>query len=460
MDDFNQIERIKNKLITAKNTDKNLKVFGADSHKYILGKTVSNDQVLKFENDYDLKLPECYITFLTSIGNAGESFDSSGAGPFYGIYPLGKNIDELINENTVEFLKRDCVLYPNMTDEYWENLTEKIEDDAISDEDFEKELGKIYSGILPLGSQGCSYIHGLVLNGEYKGRVVNLDLDREKPKFTFESNFLNWYERWLDEVISEDLISDTSSWFGYSMGGTVESLLDRYFFAIEFDVKLDCLSALLKKAKLDLKTLDILEEQYQLSSGEIKEIQLQILTKFDYNRAHDYLVEYAKVNLLLVFQFVFWYAKDKSGDWLGAIESNIEKINDEDTFTFCTYLLKEMNIDYGYLIIPFASHFDDNIRVNAYYSLGQLGEKSKYLETFIQGLNDKVNRVVHSTLQALDGIEDKKLLKHYRIIAERFPKEQDYILANLNHRLKPYGLTNTTIKNIDVDNYDVVNIKE
>ncbi len=58
--------------------------------------------------------------------------------------------------------------------------------------------------------------------------------------------------------------------------------------------------------------------------------------------------------------------------------------------------------------------------------------------------------MVHSTLQALSGVKDKKLLNHYKQIAERFPIEQDYILANLNHRLADYGLTNKTILNQNI----------
>lgn len=447
-----QVERIKDKLIKAKYTDLKLKVFGAESHKYILGKPLYNEDILKFENEYELELPECYKAFLLHIGNGGISYSNSGAGPFHGIYPLGKNVGELI-ENTKEYLKRDCVLYPKMTDEYWNNLTKKANENDISDEDYENELGTIYSGILPLGSQGCTYIHALILNGEHKGRVVNIDLDKQKPKLIFELNFLDWYERWLDEVISGDLIKDTPSWFGYKIGGSEVNILKLYFSTSDNKTKIDCLEGLLDKQKLKSETIQIIEEQYKITSIDQKKVALQILTKFDYEKAKSYLIEFSEESLLDVFQFIFWYAKNKSNDWFLIIESNIEKINNEETFRFCSYLLKEMNVDYGYLIVPFTSHYNDNIRASAYYSLSQLKNKREYLETFITGLNDKENRVIHAVLQALEGVSDKRLLKHYKNIAERFPKEQDYILVNLNHRLKSYGLTTTTIKNIDIDNY-------
>ena len=93
MEELNQIERIKKKLVIAKNTDKDLKVFGAESHKYFLGETANNDHILKFEKDYNLELPEDYKAFLLHIGNGGISYADSAAGPGYGIYTLRKNVD-------------------------------------------------------------------------------------------------------------------------------------------------------------------------------------------------------------------------------------------------------------------------------------------------------------------------------------------------------------------------------
>lgn len=452
MDELNQIERIKKKLVVAKNTDKDLKLFGADSHKYFVGETVNNEEILKFEKDYTIELPKDYKAFLLHIGNGGISFADSAAGPGYGIYPLGKNTNELIYENTELYLKEDAKIHPKMSDEFWSDLNKNIEDnDAISTEEFDLELGKIFSGLLPVGTQGCSYYHALVLNGEFKGRVVNVDSDRQKPYFAFESNFLDWYERWLDEIIPENVMIDEPDLFTYTLGGSVSYILEVYFSANDNETKTESLNGILKKEKIGAETLDVLENEYKLSSGELQKKILQILIKFDYQRAYPYLVDCTKESLLDVFQFVFWYAKDKSSDWLDVIKSNTENICDEETFDFSTYLLKEMNIDYADIIVPFTFNKNENIRVSAYYALGQLENKSNYLDVFIAGLNDSSNRVIHIVLQVLNGVEDRKLLKHYKLIAEKFPVEKDYILVNLNHRLKPFGLTNKTIKKMNVD---------
>ena len=127
-----------------------------------------------------------------------------------------ENVDELI-DNPKVYLSKKVKIHPNMTDEFWKDLTSKIENDEdITDEEFDKEMGNLFAGILPIGSQGCTYLHGIILNGEHKGKVVNLDLSIHKPIFTHENNFLDWYERWLDEIISGELSKDGPHWFGYS----------------------------------------------------------------------------------------------------------------------------------------------------------------------------------------------------------------------------------------------------
>jgi len=62
---------------------------------------------------------------------------------------------------------------------------------------------KIFSGILPIGTMGCTYYYGLVLTGKYAGRVVGIDTDLQIPLFMEEENFLEWYEHYLDGVLEK-----------------------------------------------------------------------------------------------------------------------------------------------------------------------------------------------------------------------------------------------------------------
>lgn len=46
--------------------------------------------------------------------------------------------------------------------------------------------------------------------------MINIDDAMDKPVFAFEKTFLDWYERWLDEVISGVLRLNRYAHFGYA----------------------------------------------------------------------------------------------------------------------------------------------------------------------------------------------------------------------------------------------------
>ncbi|ACU58884.1 SMI1/KNR4 family protein [Chitinophaga pinensis] len=441
-----QIRRIKDKLSQARNVDKYLTVLGAKNHKYQVNEPVAAEDILKLEEQYGVSFPDCYRSFLLQVGNGGTGYEDSAAGPYYGIYPLGRNIKELIGDKAEEYLKNDCVIYPDMSAEYWQSLNAKIDDDEeLSDEELYRELGKIWGGVIPIGSQGCAYIHGLIINGAYKGRVVNISMDGPKPQFTFEVNFLDWYERWLDEVISGQLLQDGVNWFGYAMGGPDTTMIHLFLETGSIKEKEECLKGILCKHKLEAETIEIVEEQLLNGSKEFKQDLLHILTKFDYGRAKPYLVDLARTDIGSVCSMIRWYAKSTSVEWVPLIRKYIADVDDAEKFRFCTYLLADATADFGDLIVPFAEREHEEMQVTAFYTLGKLKNKSDFLETFIKGLNASSNRVIHSALQALSDVYDIRLLQHYKRIAEKFPEEKDYILSNLNHRLAAYGLNNKTI---------------
>ncbi|WP_108422478.1 SMI1/KNR4 family protein [Flagellimonas amoyensis] len=219
MTDFTeQIHRIKEKLVLAKKVDKHFSAFGAASHKYALDPPASIAEVEAFEKRYGIRLPEGYRAFVLNIGNGGASFHNSGAGPYYGIYPLGNYLDDLIlkDKDVERHLKKTCMLFPGLSEKQWDKLTDPLYSEGISDADFAELNGTLYGGILPLGTQGCSYIHALVLSGPYCGRIVNMARSEQmEPRFSSGENFLDWYEQWLDEIISGNLIRNSPSWFGY-----------------------------------------------------------------------------------------------------------------------------------------------------------------------------------------------------------------------------------------------------
>lgn len=91
------------------------------------------------------------------------------------------------------------------------------------------------------------------------------------------------------------------------------------------------------------------------------------------------------------------------------------------------------------------------MRRQALYALGKVPDRRPHLQCFIAGLADENALVVHAALQALKDLKDRSLLPHYRRVAERFPEERDYVLANLDHRLKEFGTTRAALLRVPTE---------
>ena len=440
-----QLLRIQQKLAQAKAADKNLEVFGADAHQYHLNPPVSEAEVLAFEKKYGVQLPECYRAFMLTIGDAKAKKSDFIAGPYFGLYAFGTSVDSLLYEKIETYLKAPCNLSPDMTQEEWEMLSDPLlpseEEEEDDDDKYFAERAKVFGGLLPLGSQGCTYEHALVLNGKYAGRVVNVDLDLAQPKFAFETNFLDWYERYLDEVISGQLLDDRPTWFGYHRGEPAEVLLNEYEHTTDRKTQTDCLEGVYhKKPPLEPALLDKIEKLIALNNDD-RNFLIEILSQSSYERAKPYLQDLVNKDPKKVFQFVWWYAKDHCADWVSVVKELLPTITDERTFDFATYLLTEGDDNFEEVILPFTDDENPQIRSTAYYTLGKSKKKEQYFDTFIKGLQETDTGVLCTVMQALSGVEDKRLLPYYKAIAKRFPEEKDYVLSNLEYRLASFGLT-------------------
>ena len=440
-----QLHRIQQKLSQAKEADKNLEVFGADAHQYHLNPPVSEAEVLAFEKKYGVQLPECYRAFMLTIGDAKAKKSDFIAGPYFGLYAFGTSVDSLLYEKIETYLKAPCNLSPDMTQEEWETLSDPLlsseEEEEEDDDKYFAERAKVFGGLLPLGSQGCTYEHALVLNGKYAGRVVNVDLDLAQPKFAFETNFLDWYERYLDEVISGQLLDKRPTWFGYHRGEPAEELLNEYEQTTDRKTQTDCLDGVYhKRPPLSDGILDKVEALIALNN-EDKDFLIKILTLSSYERAKPYLQTLVTEKPKKVFQYIWWFAKDHCADWVPAVKELLPTITDEEMFNFATYLLTEATDNFEEDILPFTNNINPQIRSTAYYTLGKSQKKEQYLDTFIKGLQETDNKMLHTVIQAISKVKDERLLPYYKQIAKRFSKDENYILSNLKWALEPFGLT-------------------
>jgi HEAT repeat protein len=180
-------------------------------------------------------LPEDYTAFLLLAGNGG-------AGPYYGLLPPEK-WNHAVLEDRPGHLARPSPLRPDMPAGVpWEEALNCPWED-------------LFQGTLALVHQGCSCYGLLVVTGAYRGRVVYVNLDRcGPPYFVHHSDFLSWYERWLDEL----LWGYGNSWFGFGLPGREPDLVRVMRGDGNSDRRSAALTTLTRLASLQPETLQSL----------------------------------------------------------------------------------------------------------------------------------------------------------------------------------------------------------
>jgi hypothetical protein len=203
--------------------DAKREVFGASAHDYALREPLRDVEVVRFERRHGVKLPPDYRAFITQLGDGG-------AGPFYGVFALGKFEDDE-PWKAGEFIGEPGTRFPYKA--AWNAPMAVI--DAVNAGDHAAEVAyhRGLDGIVPLVTEGCALFDVLVVTGPEAGHVwhdARTDLGgvvpwaegkdaakahartwsrdmlvtsgkRAKADVTptprARLSFLEWYERWL-----------------------------------------------------------------------------------------------------------------------------------------------------------------------------------------------------------------------------------------------------------------------
>ena len=205
-----QINRIQEKIRKLKKLDSTLILFGSQKHKYKVNPVISLEKVKQFELTHNVILPSDYIEFITIIGNGG-------VGPFYGLEPFENCLfDDL------DYKRADSLLNPSkpfLHTEPWNlKFATKI-DEEDKEFEYEKEYSKFgeqyfdkvqMNGVIAICNYGCAVSLNLIVNGQEYGNIWTDDRGSENGIYpSYEQgnkekiSFLNWYELWLDNSITE-----------------------------------------------------------------------------------------------------------------------------------------------------------------------------------------------------------------------------------------------------------------
>ena len=233
-------KRILKLLEQARKKDQNLERFGAYSHQYKLKAPASQEAIERFQQQQGIDLPKEYQDFLRWAGNGG-------AGPYYGIYGV-KELEQKLKEShssRLQSIRQEPVICPKMSGEEWER--------AVNPEGRGKgETVHPYAGVLPIGTQGCTLMTGIMTAGPYEGQVVYYDEDFcGPPFFVREKGFLAWYERWLREVIAG--YNDEETGFGMNIDGNPGQLTELYDETEDPEEKMEIIDSFYKFETLPAK---------------------------------------------------------------------------------------------------------------------------------------------------------------------------------------------------------------
>jgi hypothetical protein len=178
-------------------------------HGFVLNPTLPEPEVAAFEAAQRVTLPTSYRRFLVEVGNGG-------AGPNYGLYPLGMchHLRSLVRwTEQPGRIGRPSEPFPFTRG--WNDLRGRPEDDDEEyDEKMEAWQGRYFdpqlmNGAIPLSDCGCGIGDWLVVTGPEAGNVWRDSRSDHsgihplrvggQPRLTFEE----WYAAWLRSALDK-----------------------------------------------------------------------------------------------------------------------------------------------------------------------------------------------------------------------------------------------------------------
>lgn len=203
-------ESVRNAIEALMQSDSTFELFGASSHRYQLNPRLSGVEVTEFENRHSIRLPETYRDFVLNVGDGG-------AGPYYGVFRLGKMDDGYgeseWKEGDFVGVLRDCWPHHrawNLPEEALtipDGLSGEAADMAMDEIDKRYWDGSLVAGALPICHHGCALRDWLVITGPEAGQVwhdARVDHGGLRPYESADGKrltFAEWYLDWLDAAL-------------------------------------------------------------------------------------------------------------------------------------------------------------------------------------------------------------------------------------------------------------------
>ena len=381
------VGKLRKQLKRAGEKDPDFSRFGAYSHKYQLGPRISEEAISAFEARFGVSLPEGYRDFLLWIGDGG-------AGPFYGLYPL-KEVE------------------PRRLSDYADGL------------------------VLPLGTQGCTFMTGLVLDGPDQGRVIYYDEDRCGPPTVMrEPDFLAWYERWTREVIAG--YDDEEMYFGLYLDGTPQELMELYEEAEDVQIRVEIEESCYKFQELPSKQKTYFKKACDSEQDpRLRMVLIKMLSRFHapgMAEQIDVLWDFgAYPEAISVICYEGGWETQESW-WPRVLEkmSSLQGQPFRDACHIFSALKDYPEIHAGLLKEQlYRENLDRNDRNSLFTCLSKLNGREDVLDYFLDYLPDEKNHKrmeYHTLIYAIwvtKGIQDPRLTRVWVSLLDKFRTTQD-----------------------------------
>jgi len=189
------------------------KAFGSEAHGFQMNPVLPESEAAAFERDHKIVLPFDYRQFMTKIGNGG-------AGPFYGIFPLGfmdDNFEQRPWKENGEFV--GTLSMPFRFQEEWNDLSGCPEAELLKRnvKEYDRQIEQfderywspeLVNGAFPVSHEGCALRIWLVVTGEQAGRLWEdkrsecAGLRPVRLSDGSAATFSEWYKEWLDNCFA------------------------------------------------------------------------------------------------------------------------------------------------------------------------------------------------------------------------------------------------------------------
>ncbi len=420
-------KRILKLLEQARAKDPDFARFGVYSHKYKLSPPASEETIREFEQQQGIRLPEEYRDFLMLVGNGG-------AGPYYGLYGVETLKKELCDSRGSRLypVREEPVIYPKMSDEDWDRAADPNGMPGTGRRKGEERHP--YVGVLPIGSQGCTLMTGIMLAGSYRGQVVYYDEDYcGQPFFVREKGFLKWYERWLREVIAG--YSDEEMGFGLYLDGNPGQLMELYEQTEDPEEKTEIIESCYKFVSLPGKQKTFFKKACaQETDVQVRMKLIKLLAHFHVpgmTKELEKLWEwgaYAEAVSIINYEGT-WEVKEV---WYERVFEILPRLRGEGFRDAChtIAIMKDYpNVHAGRLKDALAREdLDNNGRIALFHCIQKLKGKEEVLDYFLHYLSKEENpTLLIYAVWCTEGVDDRQLQELYVRLMDKYRTHENAV---------------------------------